>query len=291
MFRAIIVATAAVSLAAAPQNQKAAAARNVDVYAGVVDSNGKAVTGLGAADFAVKEDGVTREVLKVAPATEPLQVVLVIDDSQAATPAIQFLRDGLNTFVTKLSGHGDIALVTIGERPTSVVEHTTDPEALKKGITRIFARPGSGTYFTEGIEEVTKGLQKRETKRPVIVAVFIEATEFSHPDHTQALKALYASRAQLHVLAVGTPATSTNEEIRNRNRVIDEGTSATGGRRDQLLAAQAIPERLTQVADELLNQYVITYARPESLIPPEKAQISTPRRGLTVHAGTRAAGK
>ena len=162
MLRALILVTVAVSLGAAPPRQTPAGARSVDVYVGVVDSAGKPVTGLGVADFVVKEDGTSREVLKVAPATEPLQVVLVVDDSQAATPAIQFLRDGLNTFVTKLSGHGDIGLVTIGERPTSIVEHTTDPEALKKGIGRIFARPGSGTYFTRGHRGVSKGLKKRE---------------------------------------------------------------------------------------------------------------------------------
>ena len=125
----------------------------------------------------------------------------------------------------------------------------------------------------------------------MIVAVFIEATgDSAAPITTRALNA--PPRAgQLHVLAVGTPIPSVSEEIRNRNRVIADGTEATGGRRDQLLAVQAIPDRLAQVADELLNQYVVTYARPESLIPPEKLQVTSTRRGLTVRARTKAAGK
>ena len=59
------------------------------------------------------------------------------------------------------------------------------------------------------------------------------------------------------------------------------------GRRDQLLSVMAIPERLKQLADELANQYVVTYSRPESLIPPERLSVSVKQPGLTVRARTR----
>ncbi|HET9809203.1 MAG TPA: hypothetical protein VFQ66_05855, partial [Candidatus Limnocylindria bacterium] len=65
----------------------------------------------------------------------------------------------------------------------------------------------------------------------------------------------------------------------------------TGGRRDQLLAESAIPDRLRLVARELANQYAVTYARPETLIPPEKVQVSVSRPDLTVRARTRVAGR
>ena len=37
-----------------------------------------------------------------------------------------------------------------------------------------------------------------------------------------------------------------------------------------MLAASALPDRLKQVANELTHQYLVTYARPQMLIPPEK---------------------
>ena len=79
--------------------------------------------------------------------------------------------------------------------------------------------------------------------------------------------------------------------MRNRNIVIAEGTERTGGRRDQLLAESALPEALQQLADELLNQYVVTYGRPETLIPPEKVEVTVTRPGVTVRARTRTAGR
>ncbi len=67
--------------------------------------------------------------------------------------------------------------------------------------------------------------------------------------------------------------------MRNRNIVIAEGTSKTGGRRDQVLALSGLTDRLNQVADELTSQYVVTYGRPDQLVPPEKVQVSVTRPG------------
>ena len=279
---------AALAVPADPQTRPQTGARSVDIYASVFDAKGTPATGLTAADFVVREDGAQREVLKAGPATSPMQIMVLIDDSQAADSSIQPLREGLTAFVLALNDRADIGLITIGERPTSLVEHTTDVNLLKKGITRVFSRPGAGTYLLDGILDISKGLQKREAERPVIVAVVMEAVEFSNLDHRRVLDQLYASGAGLHVIAVGTPVTSLDDETRNRNQVIAEGTEQTGGRRDLVFAPMGIPDKLRQLADELLHQYVVTYARPETLIPPEKVQVTVTRPGLSVRARTRA---
>lgn len=275
---------------AAAQQQRPPQASDVrtrHVYASVVDSNGKAVTGLSASDFTVREDGVAREVLRAVPATEPLDIVLLVDDSQAATRAIPYLREGLTTFIDQLQGKAAIGIVAVGERPTSVVERTTDTAALKKGVSRIFARSGSGAYLLEAISEVSGGFRKRETARPVIVAVTMEGIEFSNLQYEQVLDELYESGATFHVLAVGSPTGELSDEVRNKNVVIAQGTEATGGRREQLLSELAIPSTLTELAGELLHQYVVTYGRPDALIPPRKVQVTVTKPGLTARARTR----
>ena len=44
---------------------------------------------------------------------------------------------------------------------------------------------------------------------------------------------------------------------------------------------------MEQLADELLNQYVAPYSRPEQLIPPEKLDVTVKKTGLTVRAPKR----
>lgn len=282
-----VATSAAAQKSRAPQ---ASDARTRDVYVSVVDAKGAAVTGLTAADFAVQEDGISREVVRAVPATGPLDLVILVDDSQAATAAIPHLRDGLTKFIERLHGKASIGIVTVGERPTSVAERTTDLDALKKGVSRIFARPGSGAYLLEGIMDVARGLQKREVARPVIVVLTLEGVEFSNAQAERVLKEVYASGAALHVLTIGTPGGAMTDEIRNKNLVIAQGTEATGGRREQLLAEMAIPGALGKLADELLNQYVVSYGRPEALVPPEKIKVTVTRPGVTARARTRLPG-
>lgn len=289
-----LVAMAAVS-AVFPQDPArrpaASDVRTRDVFVSVLDSKDAPVTGLTAADFAVREDGVAREVVQAGPATAPLQIVLLVDDSEALTPALQPMREGLNRFVDKIQGHGEIGIVSFGERSTSLVPSTTDPAALKRAINRIFARPGSGGYMLDAIREVSQGFARRKAERPVIVAVHLEGVEFSNLQYDTVLKDLDASGAALHVLSVGMPSSSMADEMRNLNMVVAEGTKRTGGRRDQVMAVSGLAEALPEVADDLLHQYVVTYGRPDTLIPPEKIQVTVTRPGLTVRARTRIQGR
>ena len=281
---------APVLLASAPPQEPragSAGARTRDVYVSVVDGKGAPVQGLTAADFTVREDRTAREVLKAGPATEPMQVALLIDDSQAAMSMINPLREAIAAFIEKLQGRAEIALITFGERPTTVVEYTNNAALLKKGLGRVFPRNAAGPYLLDAIVDASRGLERRKAARPVIVAVTVEGIEFSNLHYQQVLDALQRSGAALHTVSVGSPSDSISDEMRNRNLVIAEGTERTGGRRDQVLADSGLPDKLRQVADELLNQYVVTYGRPDTLIPPERIEVTTTRPGATARARTR----
>jgi VWFA-related protein len=286
-----IAATLVAGVLGEPQSrsQKPSERRTREVYVSVVDKDGKAVPGLTAADFTVREDNVAREVLKASPATDPITIAVTIDDSQAARPYIQFIRDGLKGFVHKLDGKAEIALSTFGDRPTPLVEYTQSAAQLDKGIGQLFSKNGAGATLLEALNDLSRGLERKEVPRKAIVVLYSESgTEFSSLYYQNVLDALKRSGATLHVLAIGTPADSINDELKNRNIVVADGTSLTGGRRDQVLAESGIPDRLLKLADEITNQYVVSYSRPETLIPPEKLDVSVTKPGLTARAPKRA---
>ena len=106
----VIVAIAlALAVLAEPQDTqrtpRASDKHTRDIYVSVVDGSGKPVTGLTAEDFTVREDGVVREVTSAGPATEQLTISMLVDDSQAAADAIQFMRDAIPAFVQRLNGN------------------------------------------------------------------------------------------------------------------------------------------------------------------------------------------
>ncbi len=58
------------------------------------------------------------------------------------------------------------------------------------------------------------------------------------------------------------------------------GPRETGGRHVDLLSSMALDQALKKLGDQLTNEYRITYSRPETLIPPEKIEVSVTRPGL-----------
>jgi VWFA-related protein len=280
----------ALALAAACTLPGAAFAQSkpTDVYVSVVNSKGEPAAGLAAQDFRVREDGVAREVLKVGTATEPLTVALLVDDSQAAQPAVQMIREAVDAFLKALDGKAEIALVTFGERPTIAVDYTTDQKKLHDGAQRIFPRSGAGAYLMDAIVEVSKGMVKRKASRPVIAVLMMDgAVEFSNHYYLNVVEGVDKAGAALHVISLGEPSASLSDEVRNRNQVVAVGTERTGGRRDQVLALTAAAQQMKQLANELLTQYVVTYGRPDTLIPPEKIEVTVTKPGLTARARTR----
>src|SRR5581483_5752522 len=95
----------AVALAAALSASVAlfAQAAQRSMYVSVVNEAGAPVPGLGPSDFVVREDNVAREVLRVAPAEDPMQIEILVENSQAARNYINDLRTALPPFVEKLT--------------------------------------------------------------------------------------------------------------------------------------------------------------------------------------------
>src|SRR5262245_19563960 len=150
------------------------------VYASVLDQAGAPVTDLAVRDFVVRENSSDREVLRVSLATEPLELAVLVDTSQAVEPFITDLRRGLTEFLTAIGTRHEIALIGFGERPKALVEYTRDLKRLTDGANRLFAQTGSGAYLMDALIDVSRGLRKRENTRRSIVVIASEGPEFSN---------------------------------------------------------------------------------------------------------------
>jgi hypothetical protein len=264
-----------------------AQARERTLYVSAFDTDKQQpVKGLGPDAFVVREDGARREVLRVTPATTSMPVTIVVDNSQAVAPSIADLRKALSTFLTAIAGLGPVAIVTVAERPTIVVDYTTEQKTLLEAVGRLFHVPSSGATLLDGLAEVAKGLSRREADRAAIVAVATEFTEFSSLQYRDVLESLEDSGAALHVVVLVNPNGSfLTDEARNRATVLDRGPRESGGVRMDVLTSMSFEPRLRDLAAILKNQYRVVYSRPESLIQPEKIEVSSAKPGVDVRGG------
>jgi hypothetical protein len=270
--------------------------REQHAFATVTDKKGAAVAGLGVADFSVKEDGVKREVLRVEPAAAPLQVVLLLDSSDAVKEATHDIRLGATAFINAIfdaNSLSQMALYTFGERPTPVAPFAATPIPILKAAADFFPAQGSGAYFNEGVRDASRALAKIDAKRPVIVAFVDEnGPEFSNIDHTRVATELQQSRAALWTISrpdrnaanngLGNPTDNTARL--ERSTIINDLTSQSGGQNTQVFTTTTLATTFSDVAKLLASQYDITYARPESMIPPKRIEVATSKSGTKLLA-------
>lgn len=261
------------------------------LYVSAVDRESKPVADLGPRAFVVREDNVEREVLRVTIANSPMPVAIIVDNSQQVATHIPDLRRALTTFVRAIDGIGPIALVTVADRPTIVADYNTSTKPVLDAVNRLFAGPNSGATLLDAINDVARGLAKRQADRAAIVVVTAEYTDFSHARYAEVLESVADAGVATHVVVLTNPSASlANDEARNRATVLDRAPRESGGIRMDVLTSMAFEPRLTDLAAILRAQYRVVYARPDTLIPPERVTVSGRPPGVTMY-GTPARGE
>ena len=82
----------------------------------------------------------------------------------------------------------------------------------------------------DGVIETSRGFKKRESSRPVIVALTTEGPEFSQRRWEDVVTPMVEVGAAFHVIVLGPPSNGIDEDSRNRGQVLDEGPRRTGGK-------------------------------------------------------------
>jgi VWFA-related protein len=259
-----------------------APSRERTMFVSAVTDKGEPVEGLGPEAFVITEDGRRREVLRVSKATEPLDIALLVDNSQAAAPAITFLRESLAKFVATMAPASRIAVITLADRPTISTDYTSDPKRLADAVGRIFSMNQAGATLLDGVYETSQGLRKRDTPRAVIVPVVTDGVEFTNRFSKDVSRMLVDARVALHLVTIGQFYHSEEHSIRERSFMIDEAPRVSGGQRITMLTPTGLDPALARLARELSSQYKVVYGRPESLIPPEKIEVSSGKAGVTM---------
>ncbi|MGE0704790.1 MAG: hypothetical protein AB7F99_00350 [Vicinamibacterales bacterium] len=254
------------------------------MYVSVLDKSGAPIPAISPSDLVVREDGIAREILRIVPADEPMQIALLVDDSTAGEPYIREYRQAISGFITDMLAASpggrrhQIALVGLASRPTIITDFSSDPAELQKGVDRIFGQPASASFLLDALFEITRGISRRGATHPVIIALSTEGPEYSQRHFDEVLEPLGEAGAIFHAITIGNPSNMGTD----RSTVLQRGTVENGGQLDMLLTANALPNRLKQLAAELLSEQRVVYARPDSLIPPERATVTSAKPDLVV---------
>lgn len=263
------------------------------VYVTALDRNGAVVSDLAAADVMVKEGGKAREVTALRPATEPLQVAILVDDNGTG-----LFRLPVGRFIAGLLGRAEFSIITVEGQPRRLTPFTGNSDTLREAIAQLIARPGSpdGGQLLSGIHESALDFERRKVERPVILALTVGGEEHTPLPPHHVLDQLRKSGAALHVVSVlgssqrSTAPANRASDLLNENlglhEVLGDGPKRSGGRREEIPAIAGAVTGLQQLAEALKRQYVVEYTLPDGVKASDRFSIAAKRKDVTLRAPT-----
>jgi hypothetical protein len=240
----------------------ATGAQDARVYVAVADSRNRPVTDLAAADVFVSIDDQPQEVASVAPATEPVSVV-VLTDRLGLEPAYgpPDLQRGLAAFVKVVrtaSPESKFALTTFDGPVVRVSSFATPAAEFDRTIGRLSTVARDGALL-DALTDACKTLAEAPSRRRVIFALFAGyRSETSTATVELVAQLLRQSGASFWALEAQTAAGDSFGNA-NRELVVDRASRLSGGMRDIVASAVGVESSARRMGELVASQYVVTY--------------------------------
>jgi hypothetical protein len=287
-FAAVPALLAALVPAAAVQSQRS-------IIVTVLDQSGAPVKDVTAGDLAVQEDSSMREVTDVKPAGDPMTVAMLIDNTKPIVgmeSPTRELRAGLTKFVQTIQQANPASAIGIWEfagAGVMIQKPTTKTEDLTKRISRMFPSQQSGGVMLEALVDASKELSKKGVgPRRVILSVSFGSQEVSTmqpQDVANAMRKAGVNYWAVTIVANQDAVSNSGGGSALRDVIIDNVTAASGGAKVSGVTGISLESQLGKIADALVSQYVVTYARPAGASDAPQTIMAVSKKGLKALTG------
>jgi hypothetical protein len=166
--RLAALAVAVGAVAGAASAQFSSSVTLVEVYATVTTRSGDVVTDLRAADFAVTDDGVPRDVAAFANGTFPLSVAVAVDRSFSMNgKQLAFVQDAALQFLGALRPEDEAAVIGISSVVETLAPLSTDRAAQRLAVAQ--RTPWGTTRLHDAVLDALMRIESARGRRALVI--------------------------------------------------------------------------------------------------------------------------
>lgn len=261
------------------------------IFVSALDTGGRPVADLTAADFQISEDGVKRTVTRVTSGSEPLRIVLMVDSSTPTTPMMNNFRIALNAFVDMLPPEHQISFITTGGQIRVRTQPSADRDQLKAEIARFASEGGANAFLETMIESDTRFLKPAPTQWPVFVIVTTDNGDTRRePDverYNRFMNDFLNRGGAAHAVVIAGKQTGPVTDL--AQNLVEN----TGGLYATIVVDSGLPERLKNIAERLsddhhamADRYEVEFTGNGQLLQPTII-VNTSRDGIRLQMSPR----
>jgi VWFA-related protein len=267
--------------------------------ASVTDRTGRAISGLGASDFTVFENGKERRITEVAPTNAPFNLVLLLDVSGSVEERIDFIRKAARNFLNTVSPQDRISIISFRDDIQVISDFTTDRTLLSERLNQIEAGGPTAVYDSVAYVLVEQLKQLRGERTAIVILSDGDDNKSFVPFGTL-LNSVYESGALIYPLYIpsglipekSVPAPNvTLDPLRTRYLTLTTRADEEGRRLAEVSGGIYYPIRhlddLQRAYDDVVAQlrmaYTITYASSaESTAGDRRLRVKANREGTSI---------
>jgi len=227
-------------------------------------------------DFVVYENGAERKIVDVTPATEPFNLILLLDVSGSVEERIDFIRKTARDFLSTASPQDRIDITSFRDDIQIISDFTTDRRLLSKKLDDIDA--GGATALYDALAySLVHSLRKLRGERTAIVIISDGDDNKSFVPFPSILEATIESGALIYPLYVPSglipeasvpKPTITVDPMRTKyltitTRAAEEGqrlANVSGGVFYSIKQLRDLQKAYDDVVAQLRTAYTITYS-------------------------------
>ncbi len=248
----------------------------------ITDQKGAPLEGLAPEEVVVVENGLARDVVGLSPDRRPLTTLALVDSSEVMGSDLRLnVLDPLLAFLRGLPEGSKYALWTTGDRPTKLVDYTSDVGEAAQALKRV--APQGGNTLLDALVEASVDLKQSEGERLAVVAVTKIGIEFSSRDRYRVVDEALAHAPLFMAVQIDEGAESFEDRTKY-DYALGELTRRTGGVYETVISSMGVGPGLQKVAAAIKGQYRLRYATlPE--IKNRKLEVKVSRPGARVRIG------
>jgi Ca-activated chloride channel family protein len=247
-----------------PQSPSAPESRIFHVT--VTDAKGNVIHGIKRESLSAFDGGEPREIVSFGASDVPASVMFLVDTSSSSfgvgggPTRLARLKESLTAFLGRSNVSNEYFVTAFNQRPQVLLDGSKNPYDVIIACDRLAAAYLKGfTAFNDALYLSLNKLASRPTAKRVLILLsdgMENASKYSLPELRQALR-----ESDAVVYAVGLLNPNEDSALAFQARLtLEELAETSGGAVFYPQTAEAMKAALTQIADELRNQYEVAVA-------------------------------
>jgi VWFA-related protein len=228
----------------------------------VTDGDGRWVTDLTEENVRIYEDGVRQEIRSFDAQTDlPLTLVLAMDTSSSVRTKIEFEQEAAaEFFFTIIERRRDRGMLVTFDSTVQVLQDFTEsPETLSEAVRDIQVGGGSAMYDAIYLAITQKVSHQPPEGRRVLIVISDGDDNDSRMRVEDALEAAQRNDVVIYTVSTNGTADFGADRQQRGDRLLEQLADETGGRTFFPFELDEVVESLEEIAEELRQQYYITY--------------------------------